>query len=135
MKKNPDITIKENVTDATTDVLLPQLLTHLQAGTGTDDIQAIEVGNITEAVQTQADKFVDLGKEGVDKSQWLDWKTAQATTKDGKTIGLGTDIGPMAVCYRKDLFKKAGLPRRTAPSSPSSGRATGPSTSTSARST
>ncbi|MER6137224.1 ABC transporter substrate-binding protein [Streptomyces sp. NPDC001815] len=107
MKQNPDITIKENVTTRT-DVYWPKTLTRLQAGSGTDDLQAIEIGNIAEAVQTQADKFVDLGKE-VDKSQWLDWKTAQATTKDGKTIGLGTDIGPMAVCYRKDLFKAAGL--------------------------
>ncbi|MFI6276447.1 ABC transporter substrate-binding protein [Streptomyces sp. NPDC050988] len=107
MKKNPDITIKENVTTRT-DVYWPKTLTRLQAGSGTDDLQAIEIGNIAEAVQTQADKFVDLGKE-VDKSQWLDWKTAQATTKDGKTIGLGTDIGPMAVCYRKDLFEAAGL--------------------------
>ncbi|MET8582456.1 ABC transporter substrate-binding protein [Streptomyces collinus] len=107
MKLHPDINIKENVTTRT-DVYWPKVLTRLQAGSGTDDIQAIEVGNITEAVQTQADKFVDLGKE-VDKSQWLDWKLAQATTKDGKTIGLGTDVGPMAICYRKDLFKKAGL--------------------------
>ncbi|WP_028803501.1 ABC transporter substrate-binding protein [Streptomyces sp. 142MFCol3.1] len=107
MKLHPDISIKENVTTRT-DVYWPKTLTRLQAGSGTDDIQAIEVGNITEAVQTQADKFVDLGKE-VDKSQWLDWKNAQATTKDGKLIGLGTDIGPMAICYRKDLFEKAGL--------------------------
>ncbi|WP_369246791.1 ABC transporter substrate-binding protein [Streptomyces sp. R41] len=107
MKLHPDITIKENVTTRT-DVYWPKTLTRLQAGSGTDDIQAIEVGNITEAVQTQADKFVDLGKD-VDKSQWLDWKNAQATTKDGKLIGLGTDIGPMAICYRKDLFQKAGL--------------------------
>ncbi|MFG2477218.1 ABC transporter substrate-binding protein [Streptomyces fagopyri] len=107
MKLHPGITIKENVTTRT-DVYWPKTLTRLQAGSGTDDIQAIEVGNITEAVQTQADKFVDLGKD-VDKSQWLDWKTAQATTKDGKTIGIGTDIGPMAICYRKDLFQKAGL--------------------------
>ncbi|MEU1592328.1 ABC transporter substrate-binding protein [Streptomyces sp. NPDC005708] len=107
MKLHPDITIKENVTTRT-DVYWPKVLTRLQAGSGTDDIQAIEVGNITEAVQTQATKFVDLGKD-VDKSQWLDWKVAQATTKDGKTIGLGTDIGPMAICYRKDLFQKAGL--------------------------
>ncbi|MEU6606963.1 ABC transporter substrate-binding protein [Streptomyces shenzhenensis] len=107
MKLHPDITVKENVTTRT-DVYWPKVLTRLQAGSGADDIQAIEVGNITEAVQTQADKFVDLGKE-VDKSQWLDWKLAQATTKDGKTIGLGTDIGPMAICYRKDLFEKAGL--------------------------
>ncbi|MFF0227090.1 ABC transporter substrate-binding protein [Streptomyces sp. NPDC004629] len=107
MKLHPDISIKENVTTRT-DVYWPKVLTRLQAGSGTDDIQAIEVGNITEAVQTQADKFVDLGKDA-DKSQWLNWKLAQATTKDGKTIGLGTDIGPMAICYRKDLFKKAGL--------------------------
>ncbi|WP_225831922.1 ABC transporter substrate-binding protein [Streptomyces sp. NK08204] len=108
MKLHPDIAIKENVTTRT-DVYWPKVLTRLQAGSGTDDIEAIEIGNITEAVQTQADKFVDLGKE-VDTSQWLDWKLAQATTKDGKTIGLGTDIGPMAICYRKDLFAKAGLP-------------------------
>ncbi|MEU6093377.1 ABC transporter substrate-binding protein [Streptomyces sp. NPDC047079] len=107
MKLHPDITIKENVTTRT-DVYWPKVLTRLQAGAGTDDIQAIEIGNITEAVQTQAAKFVDLGKE-VDKSQWLDWKLAQATTKDGRTIGLGTDIGPMAICYRKDLFQKSGL--------------------------
>ncbi len=102
-----DINIKENVTTRT-DVYWPKVLTRLQAGSGTDDIQAIEVMNITEAVQTQAGKFVDLGKE-VDKSQWLDWKNAQATSQDGKLIGLGTDIGPMAICYRKDLFEKAGL--------------------------
>ncbi|MFF7936385.1 cellobiose transport system substrate-binding protein [Streptomyces sp. SAI-126] len=107
MKSHPDITIKENVTTRT-DVYWPKVLTRLQAGSGTDDIQAIEVGNITEAVQTQGSKFVDLGKD-VDKSQWLDWKNAQATTADGKLIGLGTDIGPMAICYRKDLFQKAGL--------------------------
>ncbi|MGV4986556.1 ABC transporter substrate-binding protein [Streptomyces sp. NRAIS3] len=108
MKLHPDISIKENVTTRT-DVYWPKVLTRLQAGSGTDDIQAIEIGNITEAVQTQGNKFVDLGKD-VDKSQWLDWKNAQATTKDGKLIGLGTDIGPMAICYRKDLFQKAGLP-------------------------
>ncbi|WP_405481007.1 ABC transporter substrate-binding protein [Streptomyces sp. NBC_00009] len=107
MKLHPGVTIKENVTTRT-DVYWPKTLTRLQAGSGTDDIQAIEVGNIAEAVQTQADKFVDLGKE-VDTSQWLDWKNAQATTKDGKLIGLGTDVGPMAICYRKDLFEKAGL--------------------------
>ncbi|MBL1080501.1 carbohydrate ABC transporter substrate-binding protein [Streptomyces actinomycinicus] len=108
MKLHKDISIKENVTTRT-DVYWPKVLTRLQAGSGTDDIEAIEIGNITEAVQTQAAKFTDLGKE-VDKSQWLDWKNAQATTADGKLIGLGTDTGPMAVCYRKDLFQKAGLP-------------------------
>lgn len=41
---------------------------------------------------------------------FLPWKQSQVTTADKKVIGLGTDIGPMAVCYRKDLFKQAGLP-------------------------
>ncbi|MFJ6566000.1 ABC transporter substrate-binding protein [Streptomyces sp. NPDC091292] len=109
-KLHPDITIKENVTERN-DVYYPKLLTRLQAGSGTDDIQAIEVANITEVVQTQGAKFEDLGKaDGVDKSKYLPWKWDQATTADGKTIGLGTDIGPMALCYRKDLFEKAGLP-------------------------
>ena len=33
-----------------------------------------------------------------------------ATDPDGKLIGYGTDSGPEAICYRKDLFEKAGLP-------------------------
>ncbi len=110
MKAHPNINIKENVTERN-DVYYPKMLTRLQAGSGADDIQAIEVGNITEVVRTQASKFEDLGKAaGVDKSQWVDWKWNQGTTKDGKTIALGADIGPMAMCYRKDLFQKAGLP-------------------------
>ena len=45
------------------------------------------------------------------KDQWLPWKYAQATTADGSdTIGLGTDVGGLAMCYRQDLFEKAGLP-------------------------
>ncbi|WP_329317601.1 ABC transporter substrate-binding protein [Streptomyces sp. NBC_01262] len=109
-KLHPNITIKENVIERN-DTYYPQLLTHLAAGSGLSDIQAIEVGNINEVVTTQAAKFEDLSKaSGVEKSNFLDWKWAQATTADNKTIGLGTDIGPMAICYRTDLFKKAGLP-------------------------
>ncbi|GJF27760.1 sugar-binding protein [Kitasatospora sp. NE20-6] len=75
------------------------------------DIQAVEVGYIAEATGPLADKFLDLKHAtGVDASSWLPWKSAQATTADGALIGLGTDTGPMAVCYRKDLFEKAGLP-------------------------
>ncbi|MEV6211323.1 ABC transporter substrate-binding protein [Kitasatospora sp. NPDC051914] len=75
------------------------------------DIQAVEVGYIAEATGALADKFTDLrSATGVQASAWLPWKSAQATTPDGALLGLGTDTGPMAVCYRKDLFKKAGLP-------------------------
>ncbi|MCX4823288.1 ABC transporter substrate-binding protein [Streptomyces sp. NBC_01142] len=89
----------------------PQLLTHLGSGSGLADIQAVEVNNIAEITATQAGKLVDLGKtEGVDKGAFLDWKWAQATSEDGRTVALGTDIGPQGICYRKDLFAQAGLP-------------------------
>ncbi|MFG2332194.1 ABC transporter substrate-binding protein [Streptomyces sp. NPDC048604] len=89
----------------------PQLLTHLGAGSGLADIQAVEVGNIAEITATQAGKLTDLGRApGVDRSAFLPWKWAQGTARNGKTVALGTDIGPQGVCYRKDLFAKAGLP-------------------------
>ncbi|MET8246238.1 extracellular solute-binding protein [Streptomyces sp. NPDC005202] len=109
-KLHPDIKIQENVTERNENYY-PALVNHLTTNSGLQDIQAVEVGNIAEVVNTQADKLEDLSKvSGVNKSNWLDWKWQQATTKDGRTIGLGTDIGPMAICYRKDLFQQAGLP-------------------------
>ncbi|MBD9730564.1 extracellular solute-binding protein [Streptomyces sp. H28] len=109
-KQNPGIKIAENVIERNENYY-PALLNHLTTNSGLQDVQAVEVGNIAEIVATQADKLEDLSKApGVKKADWLEWKWEQATTKDGATIGLGTDIGPMAICYRKDLFEKAGLP-------------------------
>ncbi|SEQ34322.1 cellobiose-binding protein [Streptomyces sp. yr375] len=109
-KLHPDIKIAENVTERNENYY-PALVNHLTTNSGLQDVQAIEVGNIAEVVATQASRFEDMSKvSGVSKSNWLDWKWAQATTKDGATIGLGTDVGPMALCYRKDLFQAAGLP-------------------------
>ncbi|MFJ6656029.1 extracellular solute-binding protein [Streptomyces sp. NPDC091377] len=108
MKLNPDITIKENVVERNENYY-PALVNHLTTDSGLMDIQAVEVGNIAEVVDTQAAKLLDLSKHGK-KADFLEWKWQQATTADGQTIGLGTDVGPMAICYRKDLFEKAGLP-------------------------
>ncbi|MFD8232685.1 ABC transporter substrate-binding protein [Streptomyces sp. NPDC059696] len=109
-KLNPKIKIAENVVERNENYY-PALLNHLTTNSGLQDVQAVEVGNIAEIVATQSAKLEDLSKApGVNKADWLDWKWQQATTKDGQTIGLGTDIGPMAICYRKDLFEKAGLP-------------------------
>lgn len=109
-KLNPDIKIAENVVERNENYY-PALVNHLTTNSGLQDIQAVEVGNIAEVVNTQAAKLMDLSKaEGVKSSNWLDWKWKQATTKDGQTVGLGTDVGPMAICYRKDLFEQAGLP-------------------------
>ncbi|MBB1255042.1 ABC transporter substrate-binding protein [Streptomyces alkaliterrae] len=109
-KQNPHIKIKENSTERNEDYY-PALLNRLSAGSGLADIQAVEVSNINELATLLPAKFVDMAKaEGVDQDGYLPWKWDQAKAADGRVIGLGTDIGPMGVCYRKDLFAKAGLP-------------------------
>ncbi|MDJ0379698.1 extracellular solute-binding protein [Streptomyces sp. G-G2] len=110
MAAHPEVLIKQTSIERNENYY-PQLLTHLGAGSGLADIQAVEVNNIAEVAATQAEKLVDLGKApGVDKSAFLPWKWAQGTAKSGATVALGTDIGPEGVCYRKDLFAAAGLP-------------------------
>lgn len=104
---NPNITI-EHKKAATSNEARDNLNTRLAAGSGASDIEAIEVDWLPELLQ-YPDKFVDLNDPAVE-DRWLEWKTAQATTADGKLIGYGTDIGPEGICYRADLFKKAGLP-------------------------
>ena len=84
------------------------LYAKLAAGSGLSDIEAIEV-DWWSALMEQSDAFADLSDPEVD-GRWLDWKTEAATTPDGALIGYGTDIGPEGMCYRSDLFEKAGLP-------------------------
>ncbi|MFB8032594.1 extracellular solute-binding protein [Streptomyces sp. NPDC056004] len=105
---HPNITVKENVT-ADEQVYYPKFLQQLNTGSGLADIQGIEVGRVKELVDTKADAFADLAGV-IDAGQWVNWKALQATTDDGKVIGAGTDIGPMSLCYRRDLFEQAGLP-------------------------
>ncbi|WP_329195427.1 MULTISPECIES: ABC transporter substrate-binding protein [unclassified Streptomyces] len=110
MAQNPGVRIEQTSIERNENYY-PQLLTHLGTGSGLADVQAVEVNNIAEITATQADKLVDLGKApGVDKAAYLPWKWAQGTAKNGATVGLGTDIGPQGICYRKDLFAAAGLP-------------------------
>ncbi|GAA1598353.1 extracellular solute-binding protein [Kribbella sancticallisti] len=107
---HPNVKITERRAK-TVDEHIKNLDTNLAAGSGLADIEAMEVSWIYNYL-AKADKFVDLRQYGADdlKERWLDWKVAGATTGDGKIIGYGTDIGPEAICYRKDLFAKAGLP-------------------------
>jgi cellobiose transport system substrate-binding protein len=112
MKLHPNVTIKEN-NIAQSANYYKALQTHLAANSGLDDIQALEIGFVADVVQNHADSFVDFAAEdNADelKGNFYDWKWGQASTDDGKTVGLGTDSGPQAMCYRKDLFGQAGLP-------------------------
>ena len=112
MKLHPNVTIKEN-NIAQSANYYKALQTHLAASSGLDDIQALEIGFVADVVQNHSDAFVDFAAEDNGdelKGNFYDWKWGQATTDDGQTIGLGTDAGPQAMCYRKDLFQQAGLP-------------------------
>jgi len=84
----------------------------LVAGNGAPDIAAIDEGFMVQ-FRSQSDKFVNLLDKGAGsyESKYLPWKWKQSLSADGKTqIGLGTDVGGLAMCYRTDLFKAAGLP-------------------------
>jgi cellobiose transport system substrate-binding protein len=88
------------------------LITSLAAGTGGPDIAAAEVAFIG-AFTNEPESFVNLLDYGAAdlRNDYLDWKWDQATTLDGSaTIGLPTDVGGLAICYRTDLFEEAGLP-------------------------
>lgn len=106
-KLHPNVTIVPKKA-ATSQEARDNMNTRLAAGSGLSDIEAVEVDWLPSMLLTQ-DKFMDLNTPDV-AGRWLEWKTKAATTADGKLIGYGTDIGPEAVCYRSDLFKKAGLP-------------------------
>ena len=107
MDAHPNIKIEAKKA-ATSNEAQQNLKTALGAGSGAADIEAIEVDWLPELMQ-YPDQFTDLTSDAVE-GRWLDWKTASATTTDGKLIGYGTDIGPEGVCYRSDLFEQAGLP-------------------------
>ncbi|GAA2277988.1 sugar-binding protein [Streptomyces ruber] len=107
-KENPDVDIQAEVA-GDEQTYYTALQTRLAGGKGLKDIQGIEIGRAKEIVDTRADTFADFA-DVADTDHFLPWKQSQITTEDGKVLGLGTDIGPMAVCYRKDYFEQAGLP-------------------------
>jgi cellobiose transport system substrate-binding protein len=110
-KQNPGVTIKYDSTQSE-DAYWPALQTRLASGKGTSDVQGIEVARIADVVTNQKDLWTDLRNTpaGAEVGNYLAWKEKAATAKDGAVLGLGTDIGPMALCYRSDLLAQAGLP-------------------------
>lgn len=109
---HPNIDIKEDIQSYADHH--SNLAKHLATGAGADDVEAIEVGFIGQFKATPQ-YFYNLNQYGANKlkKQWLAWKWRQSMAANGAQIGLGTDVGSLAMCYRADLFRKAGLP--TAP--------------------
>lgn len=109
-KDHPNVHVVNRVADF--DAHNKQLVTELATGHGAADVEAIDEQYIPQFRQS-ADKFVNLADYGAAslKSQWVDWKWEQGVTDGGKQVlGLGTDMGGLAMCYRPDAFAKAGLP-------------------------
>ncbi|MEV0152457.1 extracellular solute-binding protein [Micromonospora sp. NPDC050686] len=88
-----------------------RLTQQITAGAGAGDVVALEEGTIVQFF-AQTDKFQNLADYGANdlKDNFLPWKWQAGVTPDGTVLGLGTDVGSMALCYRSDLFKAAGLP-------------------------
>lgn len=108
-KANPNVKIVFNKTEY--NAHHEDLQKKLVAGSGAADVVAVDEGFMVQ-MRAQADKFVNLLDKGSGKleSNYLPWKWKGGQSADGKLIGLGTDVGGLAMCYRTDLFKAAGLP-------------------------
>ncbi|HEY8479349.1 MAG TPA: ABC transporter substrate-binding protein [Spirillospora sp.] len=108
---HPGVTVKLRKVSSL-DEYKPRIQQWMSTGSGAGDVVMLEEGILPLYMQ-QANKFVNLFDHGgreLEKN-FLPWKWQMGVTPDGKQlIGLGTDVGPLAMCYRKDLFKKAGFP-------------------------
>jgi cellobiose transport system substrate-binding protein len=109
---HPNVSVRERGTGGQLQDYVPKLTQYLATNAGAGDVVAIEEGNLVQ-FQAQADKFENLLDYGAGdrKSAYIPWKWEIGMSPDGKKLlGLGTDVGGLAMCYRTDLFKKAGLP-------------------------
>ena len=102
---NPGVKIVHNKA-ATTDDARTNFFQKL-GKTGLSDIEYVE-GDWLPEVMEYSDLLAPVPADL--KDRWLDWKVEEATDPEGNLIGYGTDIGPLAICYRSDLFEAAGLP-------------------------
>ncbi|MGR6918552.1 extracellular solute-binding protein [[Actinomadura] parvosata] len=108
-KINPNVQVKLTEVGSSTETA--QSLTTALAGGKVPDLVLIQGDNLPQFVQ-QPQNFQDLRQYGADKikGDYLDWVMSQSTAKTGEIIGIPTDVGGLAVAYRTDLFKEAGLP-------------------------
>jgi cellobiose transport system substrate-binding protein len=92
-------------------IYLDRLQPALSSGTGLPAIAGIKGEDIA-SLLPRADRFVDLNSLGAQslRGEYLTWKWQQGSTLDNRLIGLPIDIGPTALFYRRDLFRRAGLP-------------------------
>ncbi|MFB8025580.1 MULTISPECIES: extracellular solute-binding protein [unclassified Streptomyces] len=109
-RTHPDVVVKERISQF--DQHHNQLSTQISSGSGAADVVAIEEGYLPK-FRSVKDKFTNLADHGAmaRKDEYLGWKWEQGTLgSQDFVMGYGTDVGSLAICYRKDLFAQAGLP-------------------------
>lgn len=107
MEENPGIKVEEKISGGS-DESRENMLNFLGQNSGLSCVEAVEVDWLAELLQ-YSDRFVDLTDPEL-ADRWLDWKSGMATDAEGRLIGYGTDVGPQAIAYRKDLVEAAGIP-------------------------
>ncbi|RKL66967.1 ABC transporter substrate-binding protein [Salipaludibacillus neizhouensis] len=109
-EENPHISI--NLQEAEYGDVHQNLITALAAGSGAPDISGIDEGYLDRMMENPEHfhNLMDYG--GADlKDTYLDFKWEQGTNhEEDFLIGVPTDVGPMVMAYRMDLFEEAGLP-------------------------
>lgn len=108
--EHPGVTIEERGRGLGLGDYDERLFQQIIAGEGAGDVVALEDGTIP-LYYSQLERFVNLADHGANdrQSDFPDWKWTKGAP-DGFVLGLGTDVGSMALCYRGDLFEEAGLP-------------------------
>ncbi|HEV2782572.1 MAG TPA: ABC transporter substrate-binding protein [Actinophytocola sp.] len=106
---HPNVTIKHNKV-AQGGPFFTALQTKLRGGQA-ECIVGIEEGHLSEHLKNAQlfNNLEEIGPKDVTKDRWLSWKYEAAKAKNGSLIGYGTDIGPLAMAYRKDLLEAAGM--------------------------
>ena len=97
---------------ADSEALIANLKTALSAGAGLPDAVWVECDSL-ESFKQSPDLWTNLLDYGAGdmEDDYLPWKWQQALSTDGTQLfGLPTDIGPILLAYRTDIFEQAGLP-------------------------
>jgi cellobiose transport system substrate-binding protein len=89
---------------------------HLATGRGLDDLVAIPLARISNAVHKYRSSLVPLSTLGgvgggvnTFEYQWPRWLWKPAYHA-GQAYAIGAETGPLALCYRPQLMAEAGLP-------------------------
>ena len=108
-KAHPGVHIKLTEVGSSTDTA--QALTTALAGGKVPDLVLIQAADLPKFVENP-DNFVDLNTLGAKKLK-PDYAPAifsQSVAAGGQVLGVPTDVGGLALSYRKSLFAAAGLP-------------------------